>query len=152
MTHFYDRSGIRFAYPENWTISEDDPHEVPRTVTVQSPSGAFWSLDIHPFSVTPDELLGQVLATLQGEYPTIDSELAQDFVQHTELHGYDVSFYCLDFLVSARIRSWRKGHATYLVTYQAEDRDFDELEPVFRAMLHTLLDEHSASSIDRNDD
>ena len=50
-----------------------------------------------------------------------------------------MNFYCLDFLVTSQVRALRHGHAVYLLTYQAEDREFDQLADVFRAITASML-------------
>jgi hypothetical protein len=145
MTGNYQRGGIQFLYPENWTLADDSMDAFPRTISVQAPSGAFWSVDIHPFSVDPDELLSQVLEAMRGEYADLEAGVANEDVVGNESRGYDLFFCCLDFIVAARLRAFRRGHATYLLMYQAEDREFEQVEPVFQAITHSFLQENAAS-------
>ena len=112
MTGNYQRGGIQFLYPENWTLADDSMDAFPRTISVQAPSGAFWSVDIHPFSVDPDELLSQVLEAMRGEYADLEASVANEDVVGNESRGYDLFFCCLDFIVAARLRAFRRGHAT----------------------------------------
>ena len=53
--------------------------------------------------------------------------------------GYDVHFFYLDFTNTAIIRGFRHALASCLVLYQAEDRDFAKLQPVFRAITTSLF-------------
>lgn len=143
MTATYERSGLNFLYPENWVLAEDALDQIPRTIMLQSPTGAFWSVDIHPFSVDIDDLLRDTLAAMKEEYPELESVDVEEEVGDTIARGYDLFFYCLDFVVAANVRALRVGHATYLLTYQAEDRDFEQLNPVFRAITTSLFKETS---------
>lgn len=143
MTGIYERSGLHFLYPENWELAEDTLDEIPRTIMLQSPTGAFWSVDIHPFSVDIDTLLRDTKAAMKGEYPELEAFEADETIGDTEAKGYDFFFYCLDFVVASHVRALRVGHATYLLTYQGEDRDFEELTPVFRAITTSLFQEKS---------
>ena len=112
---------------------------IPRTIVIQSPTGAFWSVDIHPFSVTREELIETVAQAMKEEYPEIESHPVDEKILENDAVGFDLYFCCLDFVVTSRIRALQVGHATYLLTYQAEDRDFEKLAPVFQAMTLSLL-------------
>ena len=143
MTAKYDRFGITFAYPENWQI-EEDAEAMPRAVSAHAPVGGFWSVNIHPFSMSPHDLLDQVLQTMCDEYDGVEYYEIRETILDFEASGYSLDFCCLDFVVSARIVAFQHGHATYLLMYQAESRDFDQLQPVFRAMTFSLLSEAPA--------
>jgi hypothetical protein len=62
-----------------------------------------------------------------------------DTVAGHEVPGYDANFFCFDLVSTAAIRGFRTSVASCLVLWQAEDRDLAEHEPVFRAMLTSLL-------------
>ncbi len=141
MPQRYATRGLTFLYPDNWTIVDGESHGLPRTVTAQSPQGAFWSVDVHPFSVQPDELLQEVLRAMEQEYVDVESTPAEEWIADERSEGRDLLFTCLDFVVVAELRCLRHGHATYLLTYQAEDRDFAELKNVFRAITTSLFRE-----------
>jgi hypothetical protein len=140
----YDKAGLTFQYPDNWEVA-DDTDDMPRTISIQSPSGAFWSVDLHPFSVDTDYLLEQMLAAMQAEYEDIEVDRVEDETVGAASLGYDLTFYCLDFLVACQIRCFRHGHAVYVMTYQAEDREFDQLKDVFRAITTSMLSEEAIS-------
>ena len=142
MTGTYHRSGIQFQYPENWTLADDSMESFPRTISVQAPGGAFWSVDIHPFSVDPQELLSVALDAMRGEYQDLEASSADDELAGNESYGYDLFFCCLDFIVASRLRAFRRGHATYMFTFQAEDREFEKFEPVFEAITYSFLQEN----------
>ncbi len=135
----FDRLGIRFQYPENWTLETDEAAGERATVTAYSPGGGFWSVVRHPPESDPAELAASVLAAMRAEYDELDSEAAGEEVASVELTGYDLNFYCLDLTNTAIVRVAQTAEATYLVVYQAEDRDFDKLQQVFRAMTVSLL-------------
>ncbi len=134
----YDRAGLKFQYPENWEIT-DDTNDIPRTISLQSPTGAFWSVDIHPFSVDADDLLEQTIAAMKAEYEDLEVDPVEEQTAGEPTSGYDLTFYCLDFLVASQLRCFKHGHALYALTYQAEDRDFDKLHDVFRAITTSML-------------
>jgi len=53
--------------------------------------------------------------------------------------GYDLNFYCLDLTSSAAVRSVRRPDGTYTFFWQAEDRELEQFQPVFEAMMVSLL-------------
>lgn len=138
-TATYERSGLHFLYPENWQLVEDNMDSIPRTIVIQSPDGAFWSVDIHPFSVSREELIETFVQAMKEEYPEIESHPITEEIEGREAVGFDLFFCCMDFVVTSRVRAFQEGHATYLLTYQAEDRDFEKLEVVFKAVTTSLI-------------
>jgi hypothetical protein len=144
MPGVYDKMGIRFLYPENWALDEDEALHGNRSVTVHSPGGAFWSITLHSERTDPDELARAALLALQSEYPESESEAVQEEVGGQEIAGYDFRFFYLDFVNTALIRGFRTPLASCLVLCQAEDREFDALCPVFQAITTSLLSASSA--------
>ena len=61
----FNRMGISFQYPDNWTLDEQDALAGRKSVTVYSPGGAFWSVSIHPASADPVELSTAALETMK---------------------------------------------------------------------------------------
>ena len=139
MPGVYDKMGIRFLYPDNWTLDQKDAVGGSLSVTVEAPGGAFWSVAVHSLAADPAELANTALEALQTEYPAAESEPASEQILDQTATGYDVSFFYLDFVNTATIRTLRTPTATCLVLCQAEDREFDALSPVFRAITTSLL-------------
>ena len=48
MPALYEQLGIRFEYPDNWVLDASEDQNSPASIAVASPSGAFWSVSIHP--------------------------------------------------------------------------------------------------------
>ena len=139
MPALFNKLGINFHYPENWTLDEQEALEGEPTVTVNSPGGAFWSVAIHPIADDPGRLTKTAVDALKQVYSDLDAEEASDQVAGLQISGYDVNFYCLDLTNTAIVRGFRGEHATYVILSQAEDREFAEIEPVFRAMTASLV-------------
>ncbi|MEX0711299.1 MAG: hypothetical protein WD278_03050 [Pirellulales bacterium] len=139
MTADYEKLGIHFRYPENWTLDESDALEGQDSVSVYSPAGAFWSVTLHPPATDPQMLVDAALKAMRQEYDELDAETVRETVAGRELLGCDMNFYCLDLTNTAVVRSFGTEHATYLVFCQADDREFEAVEPVFRAITLSLL-------------
>jgi hypothetical protein len=139
MTVKYERSGIRFLYPENWEVADDQTDREARSVVVQAPSGAFWSVDLCIQAMNAPGLAAQVLRTMEQEYTDLEAEAVTDQIGGQPATGYDMQFYCMDLVVTARVRAVRTSSGTLVLLYQAEDREFDRLEPVFHAMNESIF-------------
>jgi hypothetical protein len=139
MTCCYDKSGIRFLYPANWQISDEEVDGNGLSVSVQSPDSAFWSLTVYDPGTEPRTLVEAVLTSMRGEYEEVEASVIHERFADSEWLGYEMCFYCLDFLVNSKVMATRAIGKTLLIIWQAEDREFDQLEPVFRAITLSLL-------------
>ena len=137
MPGVFDKHGIRFQYPENWTLDESESGE--NSVTVYSPEGGFWNVVWRDLSEDPHELAVEALEILKKEYSETESEPATETIAGREISGFDVSFYYVDLVNTAVIRTFRTREASCLVLCQAEDREYRKVEPVFQAMTVSLL-------------
>ena len=139
MPRLFDDLGVRFAYPDNWELERQDIGDA-AGVTVTSPEGGFWWLVIHPGNVDLPQIVKAVLEGLRQEYiNNIDIEAVVDELDGQELIGYDVNFYCLDLTNTAQLRAFQSPAAAYMMLWQAEDREFAEVEPVFQAITISLI-------------
>jgi regulator of RNase E activity RraB len=135
----FEKLGISFQYPDNWTLDEEDALAGRNSVTVYSPGGAFWSVAVHPRSADPAQLAKAAVDAMKQEYEELEVEETCEAVAGREIIGYDLNFYCLDFINTARIRCLRTDQTTYAIFCQAEDREFDRVQLVFQAMTASLL-------------
>ncbi|MCA9270686.1 MAG: hypothetical protein KDA41_19525 [Planctomycetales bacterium] len=136
MSATYETPGMRFMYPENWSVVEEDATGQPQTATVAHESGAFWSLALYDAGAVPVDLAAEALAALRSEYPDLEAEVSTQGPAGADLDvvGYDVQFYVQQLVAAGRVRAFRHAGKTALVLCQAEDRQFDQLAPVFDAM------------------
>jgi hypothetical protein len=135
----FNKLGISFLYPDNWALDEEDALAGRRSVTVYSPGGAFWSVSVHPHSTHPLNMAKAAVDAMRAEYAGVEVEEAEEIIAGRETIGFDLSFYYLDLINSASVRSLRTDQATYTVFCQAEDHEFDQLQPVFLAITTSLL-------------
>jgi hypothetical protein len=138
MPGVYDKFGVKFLYPENWQIVEEEGNDWPKTVTVQSPDGAFLSLYIYEGGVNLRDLVREAVEAMQQEYEDIEVE---EILQPTDGsdYGYNLDFYCLDLIITAQIRGALVPGKALVWQCQAENREFDKCELVFRAITTSLL-------------
>lgn len=135
----FDKLGISFQYPENWTLDDSDALLGRKSVTVISPGGGFWSVAIHSGSADPATLATAAVEAMKKEYPGVEVDEADETVAGHDLIGYDLAFYYLDLISTATVRSLRVAGSSYTIFCQAEDREFDKLQMVFQAMTTSLL-------------
>jgi hypothetical protein len=138
MLHHFDKLGVSFAFPDNWTV-EEQPVDGADSVTVSSPGGAFWWLAVHAARPPVADMVRAVVAGLRDEYAGADVEAVEEELAGRDLIGYDVNFYCLDLTTTAQIRGFQTGQATYVMLWQAEDREFELVRPVFEAITASLI-------------
>lgn len=142
MPAVFDQLGIRFEYPDNWSVEQQtlDPSIADgEQVVVSSPDTAFWQLSRHPLEAELEGLFDEALSALRGVYQEMEVVPASDTLEDRLIAGFDVSFYCLDFTNTSWLRGFKTSSATYLLICQAEDRELERAAPVFRAMLASLL-------------
>ena len=135
----YNRSGIRFLYPENWKITEDHSDAQARSVTVQAPCGAFWSVDLHLHTRQSRSLAAEVLQTMRQEYTDLEAEPISEQIGGVQAAGYDMQFYCMDLIIQSRVLTMPTDAGMLVMLCQGEDRDFQQLEPVFRAISESMF-------------
>ena len=143
MIAHYEKPGIRFAYPENWSIVDEQLDQWPQGVAVQSPQGSYWDLRIFPSRIGLGEVSDQALDAMRQEYADLESEAVTEelFNSSVTAVGYNLEFFCLNLLVTSRIRSFYVGSRTLLLVCQAENREFDRQRLVFDAITKSLLDD-----------
>ena len=144
MTKFYQGLGLTCMYPENWNVTEDTDEGKVLGFTLESPTAAFMTVTEYPWTVPPQEAIDEAGAARKAEYDELEFEPYDPALEWqgeplADCRATDVRFYYLDLLVISRLIAFSLEHRTYLVQIQAEDRDFEGLEMVFKAMLVSML-------------
>jgi hypothetical protein len=140
MAATFENLGISFKYPENWQLDEEEIRAGQSAVTVYSPGGGFWSVALQTATTAgPAEIAQAALDTMRKEYDDLDADPVSETIAGHDLVGFDLNFFCLDLTNTACIRTLRVRGTTYTIFFQAEDREYNEISPVFAAMTLTLL-------------
>jgi hypothetical protein len=145
----FDRFGLSFDYPDNWSVDLGDSAGQHAAVTVYAPGGGFWAVSGHAAGGDAAELAAAVERQMREEYRDLDAEAAEDDVAGRRLPGIDFNFYCLDLTNTAQLRTLTLPGSIYLLFCQAEDRDWEQVAPVFAAMTASFvsgLDRRSPAS------
>lgn len=159
----FQSNGLRFLYPDNWTIVERSADAGGVGVTLEFPGGGFFAVEQVTDPRDDDALLAALVESVKEGYQDAEHEpmSADDFgASPLSARGGDsataavgpmtdagpaaeVRFYYLDLLVIARLMVLRLGPTRYVVQTQAESRDFDRNLPVFQALLKQIRENHS---------
>ena len=105
----FNKLGISFQYPENWSLDEDDALAGQKSVTVYSPGGAFWTITVHPRATDPVTLAKSAVDAMKAEYAELEAEQTRETIAGQELIGYDLNFFYLDLTSTASVRCIRTG-------------------------------------------
>lgn len=135
----FDQFGVCFEYPDNWVIDQPDEPALNEQVVISSPQTAFWQLCKHPSGTDLEAIFDEVLAALRTEYKEIEVEPADDHIEGHVVRGFNANFFYLDLTNTTWLRGIETPDANYLLICQAEDREFDQVELIFRAMLASVL-------------
>jgi hypothetical protein len=135
----FDQFGIRFEYPDNWSLEQSKDGDSNEQVVVSSPHTAFWQLSKHPAGTELEPLFDEALAALRSEYQEIEVEPQDEVMEGQLVTGFAVNFFYLDLTNTCWLRGIETPAANYLLVCQAEDREFAQVVLVFRAMLASVL-------------
>lgn len=140
MTAVYDKLGLKFLYPENWKLIDESDSEMPHVITLETPDGSCtWAVHAYRPDADRDLILRETLATLGETYEDLEITPLEGEIGGVAANGVEAMFYCLDFLIRARLQIVLADEFLLFFWAQAEDREFDKYEAVFRAMATSLL-------------
>jgi hypothetical protein len=141
MPRTFESFGIKFLYPDNWTVAQRGEDEGDQGVTLELPSGGFFTIEREQEGQLAEELIEEIADSLEEDYGQVERE---DLRLEDAAEGertVDFRFYYLDLLIISRLMVIHVGSATYLIQMQAESRDFDSNELVFSALLKQIRGE-----------
>jgi hypothetical protein len=133
----YHNHGLRFLYPENWLLEEEDT-ENGWSVALQSPNTPFLLLSCHRDDPTSEQVLNTVLEALKADYPGLEFEDRVDTLAGQPAAGLEIRFISLDLTNTCCARCLYTDEGTLLVIWQGADLDLETTEPVLRAICQSL--------------
>lgn len=139
MPAVYEKLGVRFLYPENWTVVEEDTEGWPQSLTLQSEQTSFWTLNVYPPAIDLKPIVKDIVDSIKEAYPDLEVLPSQEVIGDALTKGVDICFFYLDLLVEARVRTLRTPSQTLVWHFQAESREFATNELVFKAIAHSML-------------
>lgn len=140
MPQVYESLGIKFLYPDNWTVVQREQDEGREGVTLELPCGGFFTVERDYEGQLTEELIEEIGQSIEEDYGEFEQErLPIDGARPRE-QMVEFRFYYLDLLIISRLVILDVEESTYLVQMQAESRDFDANEMVFAALLKQIRD------------
>jgi hypothetical protein len=145
MPALYDQPGICFDYPENWDVEESEPVATGvaqveyQQVAVQAPGGAFWTVSRYAGSDDVTKEVDAVVRAMRESYPHMDVEPINEAIDGHRVAGFELTFFYLDLISTAQVRGVVTRDDGWVIFCQAEDREFEKLGDVFKAMTTSLL-------------
>ena len=138
MTSF-ERDGVRFEYPQNWTaeFAEDD-ESGGWSITVESPDTAFVLVSLRPDAETPADLADQTLVALREEYQELDVQDTLQALAGLPAIGHEIDFLTLDTPITCRTLCIDTPAGPLLVMCQTSEDDREANEPLLRAVCASL--------------
>src|SRR5579884_895541 len=121
----FDDDGIRFRYPDNWTLERDDT-ETGWTVSLQSPGTAFMMVCLREDMPSNDQLAEAALEALREDYPELEAEDCVETVAGQPAVGHDIRFFSLDLTNTCWTRSFYSDQGTVLLLCQTSDLELEE--------------------------
>ena len=143
MTATFEKNGLRFLYPDSWTLAEYSDADEFHEVSLESPEGSIWSVSVFPAEAQPKQLIQSCLEALQDQYDDLEASEFEGEFNGFEASGFDADFYCLDFLVAAQSRTLQHNGKTFSFFCQAESREFEKNLDVFNAITMSLMKHES---------
>lgn len=139
MVKHYKQHLIEFAYPDNWELQPPDAEQLPQEISVESPDGCLWMVSIFSATRDPNSLLDEVVKSLSESYQDFEYSAVESTIEPAPVICVQADFFCLDFLVTAKIQIFVKPPFVFVVLQQAESRLYDRSVAVFDAMTVSLL-------------
>jgi hypothetical protein len=135
--------GITLLYPDSWQASEEVGTE---SVSLESPEGAFMTITRFSGESDTDTAFEGALAAMREEYEEVEQEETSLRIAGISLAGQVLRFVYLDLIITSQLLIFADNQSSYLVQIQAEDRDYDRLQPVFTAILTSLCQHLNGSA------
>jgi hypothetical protein len=134
----FESFGIKFLYPDNWTVADRGQSDGNEGVTLELPSGGFFTIERESVGQLIEELIEEIAESIGQDYGEVEREDVRLDDAPSDERAVDFRFYYLDLLITSRLVIVATDEATLVVQMQAESRDFDANEMVFAAILKQI--------------
>ena len=134
----FESFGIKFLYPDNWTEVDRAEDEGKDGVTLELPTGGFFTIEREQEGQIEEEVIEELSDTFEQDYEQVEREdIILENASSNE-RAVEFRFYYLDLLVISRAVILHIDESMFLIQMQAESRDFDANEMVFSAILKQI--------------
>lgn len=137
MPAVFQKHGVRFEYPTDWSVTEDaTATEV--CITVSNDTASFWSLTLFFDRPSAEDVAETVVRAFEDEYESVDVYPTNAEVGSVPAVGADLEFLALDLTNSAYVRVCRTARFTAVVLYQGTDHELACGLPELEAISSTI--------------
>jgi hypothetical protein len=141
MDEIYEGHGIRFRYPSDWQLREEEGDES-TCITVDSPDTSSWSISLFYDSPAPQQVVDSAVQAFREEYDEVDVYPSDEQLGERGGAARDVDFVCFELINSAFLRSFQTVRFTLLMLYQGFDGELETTRPILESISASLqLDE-----------
>ena len=134
----FERDGISFRYPDDWTAETQEDADGGWSVTVTSPDTAFLLVSLQPEAADAGDVADQVLDSLKEVYSELDFEEVTETVCGRPAVGSNADFLTADTAVVCRVRGLDTDAGPLLLMAQVSEYDRERNDPVLRAIVQSL--------------
>jgi hypothetical protein len=137
MVKEFERSGVRFQYPENWKI-ETEENDTGWSATLFSPATAFLMVSLQGGADSPAQLADETLSAMQEEYENLEADRAVETIAGLPAVGHDMEFFLFDLVNTAWTRCLSTSEGALLLLGQCTDDEVDSHGVVMRGICASL--------------
>jgi hypothetical protein len=130
--------GVKFLYPDNWTQIERGQEDGKEGVTLELPSGGFFTVEQARQGELAEEVIEEIAESFTSDYGEVERESIRVAGASDDESAVEFRFYYLDLLIICRLIILERDGRMLVIQMQAESRDFDQNEPVFAALLQQI--------------
>jgi hypothetical protein len=134
----FERDGISFRHPANWSVETRDDPEGGWAVTVTSPDTAFLMVSLQPEASDAGDVADQALDALKSEYKELDFEDVMETICGLPAIGFNADFLTADTATACRVRAVDTDAGPLMLLAQVSEFDRAANEPVLAAILKSL--------------
>ena len=138
MTQVYQNHGVRFVYPDDWTIAEE-AGDGAVSLTVSSPETSFWSMWLLSDRPDPPTMLASAIDVFEDEYDNVDLYRTEGEICEYPALNCDVEFVSMELINSAFVRAFRTGRFSVLILFQGTDHELKQTRAELDAITDSLV-------------
>ena len=133
----YSNHGIQFDYPDIWAI-EEQAADGDVLITVSGSETCFWTVRIMASCPPPPQVVESCVTAFEEEYEDAEVEQIEGKLAEMPAVARHVTFFCMDLMNAANLRSVRTSEFTLLVWWQGTHHELAENQPILDHLTHSL--------------
>jgi hypothetical protein len=137
MPKTYRTAGLRFVYPTDWEVREEQTEEG-LSITISSDGSAFCSVMLLPDRPSAESVIEAAMTAYRESYDDFDVYPVTGRIAGLESVGRDVDFFCMELVNSAWLRAFRTGRFTVLVLAQSGPDEQRAAKRAFETVCESL--------------